>query len=43
MERDGFHWQDGWYFKRLDDGSVRIRKYDGPDQKEPTVEAVAGS
>lgn len=23
---DGFHWQEGTYFKRLEDGSVRIRK-----------------
>lgn len=22
---DGFHWRDGWTFKRMDDGSVRIR------------------
>jgi len=20
----GFHWRDGWYFRRLEDGSVRI-------------------
>jgi len=20
----GFHWRDGWYFKRLDDGTVRV-------------------
>jgi hypothetical protein len=20
----GFHWTDGWYFKRLGDGSVRV-------------------
>lgn len=25
MEPGDFHWQNGWYFKRLDDGSVRIR------------------
>jgi hypothetical protein len=23
----GFHWQDNWFFKRLPDGSVHIRKY----------------
>ncbi len=23
-----FHWKDGWYFERLDDGSVRIRHED---------------
>lgn len=26
MESNEFHWTDGWYFKRNDDGSVRIRK-----------------
>ena len=26
MESGEFHWTEGWYFKRLDDGSVRIRK-----------------
>jgi hypothetical protein len=24
--RDGFHWQDGWYFKRMGDGSVEATK-----------------
>jgi hypothetical protein len=24
MEREGFHWRDGTYFKRLDDGSVNV-------------------
>jgi hypothetical protein len=28
MEPGEFHWTNGWYFKRLDDGSVRIRKQD---------------
>lgn len=23
-----FHWQNGWYFERLDDGSVRIYHQD---------------
>jgi hypothetical protein len=22
--KSGFHWRDGWYFKRLDAGSVRV-------------------
>jgi len=22
--QSGFHWRDGWYFKRLEDGSVRV-------------------
>lgn len=26
MEIGNFHNRDGWYFKRLDDGSVRIQK-----------------
>jgi hypothetical protein len=26
VELNEFHWTDGWYFKRNDDGSVRIRK-----------------
>lgn len=25
MTPDGYHQQGGWYFKRLEDGSVRIR------------------
>lgn len=24
--KGGFHWRDGWFFKRMDDGSVRISK-----------------
>lgn len=23
-----FHWKNGWYFRRLADGAVEIRKYD---------------
>jgi len=30
MEIGEHHWQNGWYFKRLEDGSVRIRKYTSP-------------
>lgn len=26
-----FHWKNGWYFKRLEDGSVRIMHRDKPD------------
>lgn len=25
-----FHYRDGWYFERLEDGSVRITHPDGP-------------
>lgn len=25
----GFHWKNGWFFKRLDDGSVRVSRFDG--------------
>ena len=23
----GFHWRDGWFFKRLEDGSVEVRRH----------------
>lgn len=26
MDVGEFHWTNGWYFKRNDDGSVRVRK-----------------
>lgn len=31
--REGeFHWTDGWFFRRVDDGDVEIRKHtDGVD------------
>jgi hypothetical protein len=32
MDVGEFHWTDGWYFKRLPDGSVCIRKQ-GPDHQ----------
>ena len=25
MSEAEFHWREGWYFKRLEDGSVRVR------------------
>lgn len=41
MEMGEFHWNDGWYFKRLDDGSVRIRKRESSQSDAPIlVEAV---
>ncbi len=35
---DGYHWRDGWMFKRMPDGSVRIRKY--REQEPRIVEAI---
>jgi len=26
MIEPGYHWRDGWYFMRLADGAVRIRR-----------------
>jgi len=31
METGEFHWTNGWYFKRLDDSSVRVRKKNGDE------------
>lgn len=25
--RNGFHWRDGWFFERLPDGSVWVRRH----------------
>jgi len=34
-----FHWKDGWYFERLEDGSVRIYHEDlEADQEKEMVE-----
>lgn len=27
QEQGEMHWSDGWHFKRLDDGSVRLRDF----------------
>ena len=38
----GFHWAEGWFFKRLPDGSVRVRKHHhhrGPETR-PVVEII---
>jgi hypothetical protein len=45
VEMNEFHWTDGWYFKRNDDGSVRIRKRtistdDAPIIAEATIPAL---
>lgn len=26
-EDKGFHWRDGWYFKRLESGAVKVQKW----------------
>jgi hypothetical protein len=37
----GFHWTNGWYFFRLPDGAVRVRKQDGAsDKSTPQIEIV---
>jgi hypothetical protein len=36
----GFHWANGWIFKRLDDGSVRLRKHNGSHETVPVAEAI---
>lgn len=35
----GFHWKYGWYFKRLEDGSVVISKEDErvPSENQPAI------
>ena len=37
MKVGEFHWSDGWYFKRLDTGSVRIVKVIDQDHVISTV------
>jgi len=37
VEINEFHWTDGWYFKRNDDGSVRIRKRTVSSDEAPIV------
>lgn len=39
--KEGFHWQDGWFFKRVPDGNVRVRHYaDGGASDEILTEFV---
>jgi hypothetical protein len=40
MERidPGFHWTEGWYFQRLANGDVRIRKHERDDHYAPILE-----
>lgn len=33
-----FHWRDGWYFSRAEDGSVQVRIGDGPTKVIPPAE-----
>jgi len=37
----GFHWQDGWFFRRLPDGSVRVRKFQAPPTPDAELEMEA--
>ena len=37
MEINEFHWTEGWYFKRNDDGSVRIRKRTASNDDAPII------
>ena len=34
---DGFHYRDGWMFKRMECGCVRIEKYKDVTCKEPMI------
>lgn len=40
-EANEFHESDGWYFKRMPDGSVRIRVVDWPEGKVVREHVVA--
>lgn len=36
-----FHWQEGWFFTRLEDGSVKIvKKEEATDEAKIIVEAI---
>lgn len=37
MEMGEFHWRDGTYFKRLENGSVRVRRTETPNADSPTA------
>jgi len=37
METGEFHWQDGWYFKRMPEGGVRMRKREASREDAPIV------
>ena len=37
---NGFHWRDGWYFRRLENGTVHVEHVAPPDRglKEPDMQ-----
>lgn len=35
--RDGFHWRDGWYFRRLTNGAVEVIKTVDPRSDDPEI------
>ncbi len=35
---EGFHWQDGWYFRRLTDGTVEVTKTVDPRSDDPEIQ-----
>lgn len=35
--REGFHWQDGWYFRRTENGSVEVTKTVANHVDSPTL------
>lgn len=37
---EGFHSHDGWFWKRLPDGSVRVRFHGNPPASEPALEHI---
>lgn len=37
----GFHWREGWYFERLENGDVRLRKdTEHPSEALPFVDVI---
>lgn len=38
--RNGFHWQDGWYFRRTENGSVEVTKTVDPRSDEPAIQVI---
>lgn len=38
-----YHWRDNWFFKRLPDGSVRIRKFRAVGENIPDPNTLAAA
>ena len=36
----GFHWRDGWFFKRQADASVQVRVFDGARMDSPLLHTM---